>query len=303
MTFALSFFLTFLAAWILARLAPRLGLMDIPDTGRKQHGRPIPVVGGLAIWTGMTATYALTGDSFPWPLWVALTGMGLVGLVDDWIELTAFPKLILQILVALFLWFSGTRITLFIPSHSISLLLTLLWFVWVANAMNYMDNSNGLCAGVGAITLAGIALFLCMSGDAVAQHLSHTSFVVVGALAGFLLWNFPRGRIFLGDCGSHLIGAAIAVFLMQTTFTHVSQGQSPWTILAAPLFVIVPLVDFIQVTIDRWRRGQPIWHGDARHLSHRLVAWGLPSSLAVLVLWTATALGIALSLFIWHCFI
>lgn len=285
---------------ILRQWAPSLQLMDHPDSDRKRHKHPVPLVGGLAIWIGVTIAYLLIPKPFPWSLWIAMTGMGFVGLADDLFELPVFPKLTLQILVALFLWIFGTRVTLFIPFPLASLLLTLLWFVWVVNALNYMDNIDGLCAGTGAITLTGLTLFLANTGDLDTRLLTTHALTVIGALCGFLPWNFSKHRIFLGDCGSHLIGGALAFFLMQTTFTHVSRGESPCSIFVALFFVFVPLVDFVQVTFDRWRRGQPIWRGDARHLSHRLIAWGLPPSLAVFALWTATAVAITVGLLLWR---
>lgn len=264
--------------------------MDHPNQLRKVHSHPIPLVGGLAIWSSITVSLWISHQPFSL-LWLSVTAMGIVGLIDDWVELSALPKFFFQILVAVFLWYFGSRITLFVPSKLASLIFTIVWFVWVVNAFNYIDNSNGLCGGIGAITLGGLAIVHFLLGDK-NSHLGFFEWIGFGSILGFLCWNFPKARIFLGDSGSHFIGAVVAVLMMQTTFVRIAQGQSPWVILTVPFFILVPFIDFVQVTIGRFRRGQPIWQGDANHLSHILMRAGWSSTQAILILWLIAMVGI-----------
>lgn len=282
------------------RLAPRLRLMDAPDQPRKSQPQPVARTGGVAIWLGVTIALLLTPPPFPWPFWMSITAMMLVGLVDDRFRLGAFVKLALQLLVALLLWTMGSRVTLFISWPGASLILTFIWFVGMVNAMNYMDNMNGLCAGTGLVivTALGAVHATFLSGDL--PDVGLESAAVAGALLGFLPWNFPKGRLFLGDSGSHLVGAAVAVLIMETTFVHATRNESPRALLAAPLLVLVPLLDFIQVTIGRLRRGQPIWKGDAHHLSHLLVRAGFNPPVAVMILWLCTVLSVAAAIVGWQ---
>ncbi len=282
--FVAAFFLSAGACLILAKIAPRIGLMDAPNQPRKSHPRPVPLAGGIAIWLSITVMFLLVRQQIQWPIWVGITAMGIVGLVDDWIDLSVLTKLFCQILAAILLWYFGIRVTLFVRSQIMSLLFTVAWFVWVTNAFNYMDNSNELCAGVGGITLGGIAAIHLVSGD---NHMEMHSLIAVGSIGGFLFWNFPKGLIFLGDNGSLFIGASVATLMMQTTFVHVAQEQPPWAVSAAFLLILVPLIDFVQVTVGRLRRGQPIWQADNHHLAHLLIRKGHTPARAVLILWLA----------------
>jgi UDP-GlcNAc:undecaprenyl-phosphate/decaprenyl-phosphate GlcNAc-1-phosphate transferase len=298
--FGIAFLVSFLACPLLAKVAPYLGLMDAPNQPRKNHPRPIPRVGGIAIALAIIVTLACLQMEVSWPLWLGILGMTLAGLGDDLLELSALPKFILQILFGVLLWYFGTRVTLFIPSTLVSLVLTVGWFVWVVNALNYMDNSNGLCAGVGVIILSGIAFIHLKFGNLASSQVGISTLMIVGALVGFLFWNFPKGRVFLGDHGSHLVGAAIAALIMQTTFVHANLGESPWAILSVPFLVLIPVIDFVQVTVGRWRRGQPIWQADTNHLAHLLVRRGWTSSQAVMILWLATGVSVCLGILVWR---
>ena len=178
------------------------------------------------------------------------------------------------------------RITLFVHSEMFSYAVTILWLLTVINAFNFMDNMNGLCAGVGAIGALLFALIAAASG----QYLvAITGFLMCGALAGFLPWNFPNARAFLGDAGSHLVGYLLAVMAILPHF-YTRQNPRPFAVLA-PLFVLaIPLADLAQVSLFRTLKGKPFWIGDTNHLSHRLTRAGLSRTRAVLVLWLAAAM-------------
>ncbi len=212
-------------------------------------------------------------------------GMLIVGWLDDKYELRPAPKFAGQLLVALMVAASGVRITLFVPSILFSYAVTILWLLTVVNAFNFMDNMNGLCAGLGAIG----AWYFAIAAAALGQYLvALLAFLTFGALLGFLPYNFPRARAFLGDAGSHLVGYLLGALAILPHF-YTAQHPRRWAVLI-PLFVLaVPLADLVRVVVLRWRIKQPFYVGDTNHLSHRLVRLGLSRSQAVLIIWLAAA--------------
>jgi UDP-GlcNAc:undecaprenyl-phosphate GlcNAc-1-phosphate transferase len=221
-------------------------------------------------------------------------GMLLVGWLDDKHELRPLAKFGGQLLIATMVAASGVRITLFIHSLLFSYAVTMLWILTVVNAFNFMDNMNGLCTGLGAIGAWYFASIAAGDGDYLVALLAALTF---GALLGFLPYNFPRARAFLGDAGSHLVGYLLAVLAILPHFYNRHHPRK-WAVLI-PLFVLaLPLVDLIRVVLIRWRAGRPFYIGDTNHLSHRLVQQGFTPSQAVLILWLLAA---ALGGMVWFC--
>jgi UDP-GlcNAc:undecaprenyl-phosphate GlcNAc-1-phosphate transferase len=187
----------------------------------------------------------------------------------------------------------GGLITLFVPSILFSYVVTILWMLTVINAFNFMDNMNGLCAGLGAIGAWYFAAIAAVDGQYLVALIA---FLTLGALLGFLPYNFPNARAFLGDAGSHLVGYLLAVLAILPHF-YSSRMPRPWAVLAPLLILALPLADMAWVVVWRWRAGRPFYVGDTNHLSHRLVRWGLSPTRAVLLIWlAATAVG-ALAVF------
>ena len=214
---------------------------------------------------------------------VAIT---ILGWLDDKHELKALPKFISQLLIAIAVASVCKRITLFVPSEVFSYIITILWLLTIINAFNFMDNMNGLCAGVGAIAAFLFALIAATNG----QYLvAITGFLMCGALVGFLPWNFPNARAFLGDAGSHLVGYLLAVMAILPHF-YTKQNPHPLAVLAPLLVLAIPLLDLAQVTLFRTFNKKPFWIGDTNHLSHRLVRAGMSRTRAVLLLWLIAAL-------------
>jgi len=144
---------------------------------------------------------------------------------------------------------------------------------------------NGLCAGLGALGAFHFALIAAAKGE---YLVAITGFLMCGALVGFLPWNFPNARAFLGDAGSHLVGYLLAVMAILPHFYTKTQPH-PLAVLAPLVVLAVPLADLVQVSIVRLRLGKPVWIGDNNHLSHRLTRVGLSRTRAVLLLWLAAA--------------
>jgi UDP-GlcNAc:undecaprenyl-phosphate/decaprenyl-phosphate GlcNAc-1-phosphate transferase len=321
MTFPFNFFAAaFLGAFATSLLALPLWrkwclhMNHVDDPGhRKIHAAPVPLAGGLAVLTGillplaagavllklgmvqLSSTGAIIHGIDRRAAELAVLALGaiaitLLGWFDDKHELKALPKFIGQILIAIAVAAACKRITLFVHSEIFSYAITVLWVLTVINAFNFMDNMNGLCAGVGAIGAFFFAVIAAANGE---YLVAITGFLMCGALLGFLPWNFPNARAFLGDAGSHLVGYLLAVMAILPHF-YTKQNQRPLAVLA-PLFVLaVPLLDLAQVSIFRTLNKKPFWIGDTNHLSHRLARNGFSRTRAVLLLWLiAAAVGAA----------
>ncbi len=305
--FAGAFVTSFLALPLWRKWCQRVNLVDDPGQ-RKIHSAPVPLAGGFAVLTGIllplfagavllklgfvkisAAGLIVHGlDRRAIELAVLASGavaITLLGWLDDKHELKALPKFLGQILIAIAVAAACKRITLFVPSEIFSYAVTILWLLTVINAFNFMDNMNGLCAGVGAI---GAFIFALIAGANGEYLVAITGFLMCGALVGFLPWNFPNARAFLGDAGSHLVGYLLAVMAILPHF-YTRQNPRPLAVLA-PLFVLaIPLIDLAQVSLFRTLNKKPFWIGDTNHLSHRLTRLGLSRPRAVLLLWLAAA--------------
>ena len=160
------------------------------------------------------------------------------------------------------------------------------------NAFNFMDNMNGLCAGLGAIG----ALWFAIIATGLGQYLvALLAFLGAGALLGFLPYNYPKASVFLGDAGSHLVGYLLAVLAI---LPHFYSKKNPSTLaVMTPLIVLaVPLLDMAWVVLLRTKKGKPFWIGDTNHLSHRLVRRGWTKERTVAWIWLLGAGLGALSL-------
>lgn len=208
-------------------------------------------------------------------------GMLAVGLLDDKRELRPAAKFAGQFAVAFLVAAAGTRITLFVPNPLFSYAVTILWILTVINAFNFMDNMNGLCGGLGAIGALYFALMAAVAGQYLVALIA---FLTCGALVGFLPYNFPRAKSFLGDAGSHLVGYLLAILAILPHF-YTEQRPRVLAVLSPLLILAVPLGDLVWVVLLRWRAGKPFYIGDTNHLSHRLVARGFSRTNAVLLIW------------------
>ena len=306
--FAGAFVTTFLTLPCWSDWCRRKNLVDDPGH-RKIHDQPVPLAGGFAVLTGIllplfvgaiflefgvvkisSANLIVHGiDRRAIELAVLALGaiaITFLGWLDDRHELKALPKFIGQILIAVAVAAACKRVTLFVHSEVFSYAITILWLLTIINAFNFMDNMNGLCAGLGAIGAFIFAMIAAANGEYLVALMG---FLMCGALIGFLPYNFPNARAFLGDAGSHLVGYLLAVMAILPHF-YTKQNPHPLVVLA-PLFVLaIPLVDLAQVVILRTLNRRPFWIGDTNHLSHRLVRAGLSRTRAVLVLWLIAAI-------------
>ncbi len=281
-SFLLPLCLSLVFTWGARKLSLRLGWVAAPIAGR-WHRLPTPTQGGIAIFLSFLLSglgLGLIADERTALLISVAAGVFLLGLTDDFCNLRPQWKLLFQVLCSLIFLLFGLRLHL-TGIEGLDILLTILWLVGITNAFNLLDNMNGLCAGI-AILVAGFraALFIVESEP----YGALLCFAFMGATLGFLFYNFPTARIFMGNAGSLFIGFWLAGITLV--------GPRPYTrsyvgFLFFPVLVmLVPIFDTALVTLTRKLAGRAISQGGKDHASHRLVAYGLSERDAVLVLWS-----------------
>ena len=306
-TFVCAFVTTLVALPLWRKWCIWTNLVDDPGA-RKIHDQPMPLAGGYAVLTGillpLLAAAALVKSGLLEASFTSLIAYGmekrglelaaiaagaiavtLLGWLDDRHELKPLPKFSVQFLIAALVAVACKRITLFVPNLAFSYAITILWLLTVMNAFNFMDNMNGLCAGLGAIAAFQFALIAASNGE---YLVAIAEFLICGALLGFLPWNFPNARAFLGDAGSQLVGYLLAVMAILPHF-YTKQNPRPLAVLSPLLVLAIPLIDLAQVVVMRTFNRRPFWIGDTNHLSHRLARAGLGKAKAVLILWLGAA--------------
>ncbi len=263
------------------RIAPRFGLVVRPREDR-WHQRPVPLLGGVAIAIGVLPVLGWVGGS---PRLVALLAIalvtGAVGLADDIRPLSPPVKLVAQIVMAGILVQLGfvLRIT---PWPLADVFLTLIWVVGVTNAVNLLDNMDGLAAGMAVITAGFRLAFFLFEGDAAGATMTAA---LIGALLGFLVRNFPPAKIFMGDAGSLFVGLLLSGLCLVTEQAYYSRGIA--AVLVVPvLLLLIPIFDTTFVTVTRLITGRPVSRGGRDHTSHRLVALGIGERRALAFLYS-----------------
>jgi UDP-GlcNAc:undecaprenyl-phosphate/decaprenyl-phosphate GlcNAc-1-phosphate transferase len=284
--FLVAFLVSLGATLACESLARRVGLVREPGEDR-WHRRPIPVLGGPAIVVGVLSTLAITGPPvgrfIPF-VFVALL-MAAIGLFDDLRPLRPQVKLLAEVVLAGFLIQLGFLLRL-TPYAELDVLLTLFWVVGITNAVNLLDNMDGLAAGMAVIAGAFRVAFLLMDGDPAGAALAAG---FTGAVLGFLVRNFPPARIFMGDAGSLFIGFFLSGLCLV--------GESPYSrgvtaVLGIPvLLMLIPIFDTTFVTFTRLLSGRAVSQGGRDHTSHRLVSLGISERRALAYLYGVSILA------------
>jgi len=273
------------------RLAVNLGFVDTPDE-RKVHRDPIPLMGGMAIIFGallaMLVVVFFTYEILPRSVTGVLLSSGVValtGLIDDRLGLPAWAKLAGQFCGFIILVYFGIRVQLPIP-EPLNYVITFLWLAGISNAINFMDNMDGLSAGVSAVAASFMLLFGTVNEQFLVAALAAAIF---GACVGFLRYNFKPARIYMGDAGALFLGFLLAVLGIQLRFPENSYFVT-WMV---PVLVLgLPIFDMILVVFSRLRRGVSPNTPGKDHTSHRLVGLGLSQRETVLGLYLVSgALG------------
>lgn len=289
---ALAFVLAIVLTPLVRTLARRLGIVAKPKTDR-WHKEPTAMLGGVAIWVAVVISYVAFIPKTPigWRIMIASTFLFVVGLVDDLVHTKPYQKLIGQIMGAAFIIYYGLSLP-WTNSVPVNMALAIFWLIGITNALNLLDNMDGLAAGISVIASCFLGLSFLHAGQPV-EALMVLAFA--GALLGFLIYNSNPATIFMGDCGSLFIG----FFLASTALVNVSGGRSRsfLPVLAVPILVLfIPIFDTTFVTVLRKISGRSASQGGRDHTSHRLVALGMSERHAVWMLYGFAALSGVLAL-------
>jgi len=292
----ISFLLCLLLTPIIIKIAHKREWIARPSQNR-WHSKPTALFGGIAIFlsiaipmfwiTDLTELFKITHFqksqdlTLPHLSSVLLIGMCFVfvlGLVDDFFQMKPHSKLIGQFIAAVFVTYAGYRLN-WSSSLTLDTILTIIWIVGMTNAFNLLDNMDGLCAGAGLSASLSIG-FLFQSHS---PNISLLAFIIAGAMAGFLIFNFNPASIFMGDCGSLTIGFSLSVLIL---YYYPQTSTISIAVYAIPVLIfIVPIIDTSLVTVLRILSGRKAYIGGKDHTSHRLVLSGFSERGAVLVLY------------------
>jgi UDP-GlcNAc:undecaprenyl-phosphate GlcNAc-1-phosphate transferase len=210
----------------------------------------------------------------------------ILGLWDDKKHLSPSFKLVAEFVIAIIAaFFVDIRFELFIESKIVTSILSAVWIVLIINAFNFLDNMDGASAGIAVIISCILLTAAALSGQVFVGSLI---LVFIGTLCGFLVFNFPPAKIFMGDAGSLVVGFFVALLTVRTTYYHQAQSGAWYPVFMPLLVTAVPLYDFISVTLLRISQGKSPFIGDTQHFSHRLKRRGLSDTQTVLTLYLAT---------------
>jgi UDP-GlcNAc:undecaprenyl-phosphate/decaprenyl-phosphate GlcNAc-1-phosphate transferase len=286
---AISLILAAVLTYAVREAARRYGHVATPRSDR-WHKRPTAMFGGIAIFVTTLILYAALVPKSPETIiLIAMSSvLFIVGLVDDILNIKPYQKLIGQLIGASLLIAAGARLPL-TGYELVDTWITVFWLIGITNAVNLLDNMDGLAAGIAVIAAVSLAIGLYVNGQ-VAEAILVSIFI--GALLGFLIFNFNPASIFMGDCGSMFVGFFLAGSVLLSDTGGRSRGVL--SIMAVPVLILfVPIFDTTLVTVLRKLWGRKASQGGRDHTSHRLVALGLSERSAVLMIYAfAFAAGV-----------
>lgn len=311
--FSVALIIAFFSTPIARRIALRAGAVNVPKDNRRMHKKPMPLLGGLAIIVGfvIAVVYGFTSRdaagfffflSQPQTLGLIFGALIIIvlGIVDDFRPLKAGVKFPFQLLAATVVVATGTRITsitlpftagadngiTYILGETIAFIISVLWIVGVTNAINLIDGLDGLAAGVSGIAAVSLFIVAVIRGE---EGIALISVSLVGAIFGFLPYNFNPAKIFMGDTGSTFLGFILATLSIEGTMKSVTALA-----LAIPILVLgLPIFDTLFAIMRRISNGKPIGEGDRGHIHHRLIDMGLSHKMSVVILYVISgALGL-----------
>ena len=309
-----SFALSAVLTGVVRELAERIGFVAHPAQDR-YHQRPVALGGGIAIITTVLSfliaailivRFVVAPGRFSWLdesvaihapgflgkigqlviVLVCVAALFVLGLVDDIKRLGPFPKLAVEFAVAVAAAaFADVRVEMFIHSKLLTTLISAFWIVLVINVFNFLDNMDGAAAGIAVIVAAILFTAAASSGQV---FIGAFALLFTGTLLGFLVFNFPPAKIFMGDAGALPAGFLLALLTLRTTYYHQAASGQWYPVLIPLISMAVPLYDFLSVTFLRISQGKSPFVGDTQHFSHRLRRRGLTDTQAVLTLYLAT---------------
>ena len=295
---------------IARKLAFKIGAIDVPKDDRRVHNKPIPRMGGLAIYLGVVVSvlWMVPVDKRIIGMLVGGTIIAIMGIFDDRNPLSAKTKLAVQIVCAIVLVGCGMRIGKFnIPFTNggeiyfglLSIPVTIFWIVGITNTVNLIDGLDGLAAGVSMIAAISLS-YVAHVNDLIqmpalvtangGSHAAMMTLAIAGACLGFLPYNFNPAKIFMGDTGSLFLGYMLAAISIYGAI----KGATALATLVPVLALGIPIFDTTFAIMRRALNGRPIMEPDKGHLHHRLLSTGMGQKKTVLTLYTISAtLGVS----------
>jgi UDP-GlcNAc:undecaprenyl-phosphate GlcNAc-1-phosphate transferase len=276
---------------VVRALAGRFAIVAAPRRDR-WHQNPTALLGGIAIYGAFLAcslAFAPRIANF-YVIFGCATLLFVVGLIDDLVQIKPYAKLIAQLIAAAVAVYFGLRLP-WTGHEAVNDFITIFWLVGITNAINLLDNMDGLAGGVAVISCVFLAVTFMLNGQAPEAIMTA---ILAGSILGFLAYNFHPASIFMGDCGSMFVG-----FMLGGTALLSQYGRSRnlTSVLLAPVLILmIPIFDTCMVTVARKLSGRPISQGGRDHASHRLVAMGMSEKRAVLMLYAFAACSGALAL-------
>ena len=309
-TIALAFVVSAMATSLSKGVARRFNMLDLPGR-HKGHAAAVPMLGGSAVflticgisllamalarywsatevpgWLPKGLALHVPGAAIRAPIALGILGgallLHIVGLVDDKKDLGPLPKLVAQFVVAgLVVAFCGVRI-LTAAGGPVSVIASIIWLVAITNAFNFLDNMDGLAAGVAIVVSAALLVASIGIGQ---LFVPAWLCLLIGALGGFMLFNFPPASVYMGDAGSLVVGYLLGVVTCLTTYVQPGQTYYAYGIFVPLVLMAVPLYDMVSVVVLRLRDRRNPMVGDRRHFSHRLLRRGMSVRKAALTIW------------------
>lgn len=290
-----SVVISFILTPFIKNFAIRINAVDIPKDKRKIHKKPIPLLGGMAIYISFVVTMFLKEGRLGKSEIGILIGATIIvigGLIDDLKDIRPWQKLLFQVSAAVVLILFGVEIAVVtnpFPSNSLflklgwlSIPITIFWVVGITNAINLIDGVDGLAAGVAFICSATIFIIAALNGRREAALLTA---ILSGAIFGFLPYNFNPASIFMGDTGAQLLGFLLSAISLKGTIKSATAFAIAVPILAFGL----PIYDTLFAMIRRKINGKPIMQADRGHLHHRLLDMGLSQKQVVIIMYLTSA--------------
>lgn len=295
---AAAFALTVPSVLLCKKLAFRTGILDVPKSeGHKQHRNATPLLGGAAMAAGWLLTI-LAGLVFAYfagilpegfrtvslelaVLILCALGAMVLGLLDDIRPMKAGKKFAGQLLIALIaVLFGGLRISLFVPSEIFSCVITVLWLLFIFNAVNFFDNMDGLAAGMAVIAFG---MFLFAAGFNQQYFVASLCACSFGAALAFWCFNTTPASMFMGDAGSHFLAFLLGMISVRVSYFNPEIATTRFAVLLPLLILAVPVFDAFAVVVIRLRNHKPVYVGDNNHISHRFLHMGFSRGKAVLM--------------------
>jgi len=297
LAFLLAGIVAYACTPLASKLAHKIGAIDVPKDNRRMHKKPIPLIGGLAIFAGFIVSVLIFGelDREMISVLIGSSMMVIMGVLDDTYDLKAWIKFLIQIAAALVaVLYGGLRIeTLFnmdIFSADpytylgvLSIPITVIWIVALTNAVNFIDGLDGLAAGVSAISAISLLVISCILAD---PYVVIVMAALAGGIFGFLPYNRNPAKIFMGDTGALFLGYLLATMSIQGLFKFyaVVSFAVPFLVLAVPIF------DIVNAVTRRLLKGKSPMTADREHIHHKLIDMGFNQKQAVAILYSLSSI-------------